>query len=438
MPWRLIDDGSAIDTDLITCAEYQLFIDETEVNRRPLHWENSRFVPGTAKNPVTGVKPEDALAFCAWLNRQEVNSGFKYRLPTVNEANQSLIAPASVGYWCTNGENILLEGIDLEQWQIWEREHCQLLKLSCVQDLVNGLIFLLESILDLDISLILIIDRSLSKTRKYAVTSNRVRARNHALKRVREQVRNLGLDLVQELTRTEALALEFKKDLIWEQSQIFERLRELATQLDHNLVFDSDVVLDLDLVRDIDLGIKGELTVDLDLAHYLASYREQLLLQTRDFAGLLTLDLAGELTQSLLSGQYFGETVTKMQDLDLKQINYLFRELERTLALNRSLYRHRQKEIELAFNCLKYFTPRNNYTLARSSLLLISACWHWLSCLDYSFTNLPPKEIRSLQKDYTERKKQVLNIYSSFLLLAQRQTGKMPAWEGIRLARLKV
>lgn len=437
MPWCLIDGCSAIDIDLITCAEYQLFIDETETNRRPLHWETQRFVPGTAKNPVTGVKPEDALAFCTWLNRQEANSRFNYRLPTLDEAKQSSIPPSLIGYWCTDGDNFVLGGIEAEQWQKWQREYGNLLELCCLQDLIEGLIFLLESIFDLDISLILIIDRSNSRTRKYNLTSNRVRARSHALKRVREQVRNLGRDLVQELNRAQKLALELKQEFILEHSQIFERLRELAGQLDHNLVFDSDIVLDLDLVRDIDVGFKEELTVDLDLAHYLATYREQLLLQTRNFANLLSLDLAGELTKSLVSNQDFQQTVDKMQYLDLKQVNYAMRELERGLALTRSLYRQRQKEIELAFDCLKYFIARNNYTVARYSLLMIGACWHWLSRVDYSLGSLPAKQAKQMQQDYTLQKEQVLNIYSSFLLLEQRRTGKIPAWEGIRLLRIK-
>lgn len=437
MPWRLINDCSAIDTDLITCAEYQLFIDETETNRQPLHWKNERFALGTAKQPITGIKPQDALAFCDWLNKQEAGSGFKYRLPTLSEAHQSLIPSSSIGYWCTDGENFVLEGIGKTQWENWQDQYQQLLELSCVRDLVEALIFGLESIFELDINLILLIDLISSLSRQYPSTNNRVRARNHSLKRIREQVRKQGHDLLEELSRVEQWYIELEQGFILDQNQVFERLRELAAQLEHNLVFDSDVVLDLDLVRDIDLGFRGELTMDLDLAHYLATYRDQLLLKTRNFASLLTLDLARELTESLEPSQDFTRAVSGIKDIDLKLVNNLTSELDGAWALNRPLYRHKNKEIELAFDCLEYFKKYDNYHVLRYSLLLISACWHWLCDFDYSLIDLPNKKAKQLQQDYLQQKEQVLNIYSSFLLLAQRQEGKMPAWEGIRLVRVR-
>ena len=91
------------------------------------------------------------------------------------------------------------------------------------------------------------------------MSNNRIRARNHSLKRIREQIRQSACDLGQDLARVTEFAVTIKQEFILEQEGVFERLRELAAQLDRNLLFDSDVVLDLDLVRDIDVGLQGEL-----------------------------------------------------------------------------------------------------------------------------------------------------------------------------------
>ncbi len=82
-----IDQSRAIDNSYITCAEYQLFVDE---------WLKSghRFQPGSAKKPITGISRNNALGFCAWLNskaqlngvKKQENQGIFYRLPTKTEA----------------------------------------------------------------------------------------------------------------------------------------------------------------------------------------------------------------------------------------------------------------------------------------------------------------------------------------------------------------
>ncbi len=82
-----IEENLEIDTSYITCAEYQLFVDE---------WLKSgeRFQPGTAKRPITEISVNNALRFCAWLNSAQLNDmesiknqkSIFYRLPTKTEA----------------------------------------------------------------------------------------------------------------------------------------------------------------------------------------------------------------------------------------------------------------------------------------------------------------------------------------------------------------
>jgi len=99
-----IDDNTFIDTSLITCAEYQLFLDDMRAQGKyfqPDHWTECQFPAGHAHNPLLGMRPSDALAFCTWLTGRE-QGGWGFRLPTPEEASTYPL-PAEVadglGYW---------------------------------------------------------------------------------------------------------------------------------------------------------------------------------------------------------------------------------------------------------------------------------------------------------------------------------------------------
>ncbi|MDZ8080022.1 MAG: SUMF1/EgtB/PvdO family nonheme iron enzyme [Nostoc sp. DcaGUA01] len=98
-----IDEILSIDRSYITCAEYQLFIDE-QLNSVKC------FQPGNAKNPITGISYQQALEFCAWLsenapslsrNEDVNNSTCYYRLPTKTEASEF----RQLNSWTIDGGN---------------------------------------------------------------------------------------------------------------------------------------------------------------------------------------------------------------------------------------------------------------------------------------------------------------------------------------------
>lgn len=99
-----VDDNTYIDTTLITCAEYQLFIDEMSAQGRyyqPDHWISNQFPAGQANMPILGVRFSDALDFCKWLT-QRTNTVWSYRIPTQNEAVGFTIPSSKnshFGYW---------------------------------------------------------------------------------------------------------------------------------------------------------------------------------------------------------------------------------------------------------------------------------------------------------------------------------------------------
>lgn len=81
-----IDEKRKISQNVVTCAEYQLFLEEIQSDNefhQPVHWRNKRFISGQAKQPIAGVCFKDAEVFCAWLTQKQ---GKKYRLPTIKEA----------------------------------------------------------------------------------------------------------------------------------------------------------------------------------------------------------------------------------------------------------------------------------------------------------------------------------------------------------------
>ena len=102
-----IDENTYIDDTLVTCAEYQLFIDEM-YNCQPDHWASYRFTKGQAHAPILGMRYSDAVAFYKWLTLREANN-WRYRLPTKVEATEyplkSNRTPLPLGYWIMDTDN---------------------------------------------------------------------------------------------------------------------------------------------------------------------------------------------------------------------------------------------------------------------------------------------------------------------------------------------
>jgi hypothetical protein len=99
-----IDENTYMDDTLVTCAEYQLFIDEMREQGKyyqPDHWTSYQFAAGLARKPILGVRFSDAKAFCEWLSKREAGE-WLFRLPTSLEANQYLLSKdrrSPLGYW---------------------------------------------------------------------------------------------------------------------------------------------------------------------------------------------------------------------------------------------------------------------------------------------------------------------------------------------------
>jgi hypothetical protein len=110
MSWQRIDENTYIDDTLVTCAEYQLFIDEMREQGKyyqPDHWTSYQFPKGHAHKPILGVRSEDVGTFCEWLTVRE-SKEFQYRMPNEVEVlgKPLLGAPdmSAHGYWLAEKE----------------------------------------------------------------------------------------------------------------------------------------------------------------------------------------------------------------------------------------------------------------------------------------------------------------------------------------------
>lgn len=99
-----IDENTYIDETLVTCAEYQLFIDEMHEQGKyyqPDHWTSYWFPEGQARVPILGVRYSDTVAFCEWLTNRE-GKEWQFRLPTHKEASALPVKSfgiSALGYW---------------------------------------------------------------------------------------------------------------------------------------------------------------------------------------------------------------------------------------------------------------------------------------------------------------------------------------------------
>jgi hypothetical protein len=59
MSWQRIDENIYIDDTLVTCVEYQLFVDEMREQGKyyqPDHWTSYQFPKGLARESILGVR----------------------------------------------------------------------------------------------------------------------------------------------------------------------------------------------------------------------------------------------------------------------------------------------------------------------------------------------------------------------------------------------
>jgi len=97
-----IDDNVYIGRRFVNHAEYQLFLDEMNSQKKPSqpdHWQGREFSTGKGLEPIAGVRAVDGIEFCAWLTQRE-NGEWRFRFPTQNEISLSKAdIQKDLNYW---------------------------------------------------------------------------------------------------------------------------------------------------------------------------------------------------------------------------------------------------------------------------------------------------------------------------------------------------
>ncbi|MGB3492264.1 MAG: NACHT domain-containing protein [Elainellaceae cyanobacterium] len=125
-----LNNKTEIDQHQITQAEYQLFLDQWPHAAYPDHWTSDRFLPQNAQLPVTGVRAEDAQAFCDWLTQTQAKPElrFKYRLPRLVEVKENPSKEPGTGCWCADLQDRRVAGLKPGVWQDWQGQFSNLLR----------------------------------------------------------------------------------------------------------------------------------------------------------------------------------------------------------------------------------------------------------------------------------------------------------------------
>ncbi len=206
-----IDDEREIDLTYLTCAEYKLFLDDAEEQgkgRQPDRWTNFSFPAGQAREPVTGMRAEDAQAFCEWLTRRG-GGGARFRLPSSDEAKQWKSEKTSLATWCNGADEHGLIGLTEAEGSAIGEEIGKLSSMGMQPP--PSLAAVLARSHNLDLEIDSKFDHGLARAiaRALKIDAEIARALGHDLARAQA----LELTLPRALTRDRDLALARARDL---------------------------------------------------------------------------------------------------------------------------------------------------------------------------------------------------------------------------------
>lgn len=371
-----VDEDRYVDGSLVSHAEYQLFLDNARAEDRyhqPDHWTGYEFAAQQGRQPVVGIRPLDAVAFCEWLTKKDQGE-WQYRLPRSNElpvisANgQNEETAKAFGYWFSSGR-----GIESTQFDFAAHE-------GGVEQLQRQVE---ESFLD---------DWHLHRQLAY-----QKQARRLVLKRARDRAFML-LDLDRNLNVSRLQSPDIVRDF----SVACDRgIRARAQTVEHALRYTIKRVQNPNLEQ-----ARG---VDLDGVHQLG----QRLAEEMDHAQ--HLGAAPEQARAL------------MRSLDAAHAHSQNREVVMHQELLRALTTALEKANSLVL------TLGQAYSQARKRVRA-TAVWH-ISELLSQLDRQGGAQILQSRRQTQQLLGAYIDLYLDFVILEARINGRMPAFEGIHLVK---
>ncbi len=368
-----IDNNLEIDLNYITCAEYQLFIDDMRQagkNRQPDHWISERFLPGNARKPITGVRSSDAQEFCHWLTQQELIPGYRYRLPNLAETNAIYETKEPLGCWCKYKNNLVIAEIQSQQWLAWQ------------QKLFEFLIFRGDFVLNHEYKSFL----------NHNLYDELYRELYDFINRDVQNFRYINIniygyrDLYTDLNQDLYSDIYFFLNSFLNQDVYCNFNRDLYKNLNRD-VYDN---FNRDLYKDLNRDLYKNLNFVLD--HF--SYE----IISRPFYRNLFPNFYSKLYQDLNRNFYEKIDIEQASNLLLLSFPIMF------LVI---IYHLLDKMYEQAFE---------NFKMRFSIGLTLSEC-------------------QQKSQKYAQKRDEIFQLYAYLVLIDQRQKGNMPAWEGIRIVR---
>ncbi|MFN6570641.1 hypothetical protein [Dendronalium sp. ChiSLP03b] len=428
-----IDENIEIDMSYITCAEYQLFINEksgSEEYLHPEHWNNYRFPNGDAKKSVTGVRAIHAEEFCEWLTQREPSLLYKYRLPNLDEVQKYPLEENDFGYWCQDGDVRIIKGINQIKYQVWAKTLSEIFHNN------------LKDVYDMDIlfgtntttfaAKIQVFAKSLQHpdihefVRKIYSLSNHQLENINLVKTLRELEKLHNLKDVLNINNSKFIFKSFanynKQALLKTLNIILENTITEFNFKENNFKTEVKLILtDLQLFEYSMKEMKSSLMIDMkDVYNSIIFGREKIELINpitgRDESIYIpVMHHETTLLANFKNPKRFQESIASfkkdLQDLQKqileKRSNFTY--INNVFEREKELYNESLSKIPKALKIID--SLEENYF----HLLIICAICIWI-------------EKVKLAED-------ILELYLYSILLKERREGRIPAWEGIRIVR---
>jgi hypothetical protein len=447
-----IDENAEIDMNYITCAEYQLFIDEkltSGEHRQPEHWTSNRFPPGEAKKPIVGVRASYAQEFCDWLTEQYSVLGFRYRLPTLTEVEEYPLTEGQVGCWCTDGEKKVIAGIEQIQWQSW-KEH---LNSYCRHDFDT--VRSLANVFDSNQVLYVLLAKNIRENSK-AINDNYLLKLSKALFALSSPtILKHTEHIFNKIDFTYAFNINFVVDNSTLSNIVKPAIADVldkeknASLLSESMISEAQRVLNESENKFLESEkklqkIQEYLLEDYkkweyyqrisddkwdDVIHFKITWEKHNLQKAEDELAILESQL-NIITKQFLKNDNKYKTYESTRDELFEKVKSNENEL---------------RKAQIKYNQLKYDLNSICSRIIENSyyyLLFIATIFDWLLTQeDASYKKneaqlkLTAQQSEGVSSDYATKRDEILALYTFLVLLDERYSGRIPAWEGIRIVR---
>ena len=441
-----IDEKTAIDTTYITCAEYQLFINDKYRQEgkvyRPDHWNNNRFLQNTATRPILGVRAEDAVEFCKWLSKQE---GKQYRLPFSEESELNETFRNDLGRWVMTSDSIILlfsKGND-EQLYHWSEKIKDFLLNDFPKDFDN---FLSRKIARSEAEYQQVLKHSVTRLRKYPVSLSCIRSftRDSALAYNIDIGRTLDIAKKFSLERDKLRSSQAEQEERCESSNIqaLEEVLKLETANQKSLRKEFREATFS--VATIEFERKQQGSLPASLSSTAAENTTLKEARRRGEEAYSQLHQLGERIRKIekelerARNHHTQRIHSRKSKLEKSRITELFHELDfaSKLAIDLSINRSISNKLDIALERVSNIDEVCGY------ISIYIAFWDILSRFyeqhDYNqkrsiFGRSISSEFQMQKEESIKNLEKVIKIYHFFEIVRLRQLENIPSWEGIQI-----